>query len=718
MSEASQGAGLAVLAPAGRLAPRRPPAAAEPAPPGWGGFHAADLLVTAALRWRALLLAALVPALLGLGFALLASPRYAAEMVLLVQPTREAVGGTDVTGFGPNIVSIEILKVARAEQEILTSAEVLRDALERAGPGAILRERNATPGEGLDRAVRELGRALRVETEPGSNLLRVTLTLPDRARAVRGLEAVMAAYFDRRNALFTDEAYRLLLAEIDQVNTRLRDVDARIRQVRAEAGVLDLTQDIPLAAGRRQELLNREQQVRESRAANAAQLAAAERAQQSEPSRVFAFQDATNLRPNDESRNQLARLLQERARMAAQYAADWPALRELDRQIASLRQVIATEGRQALATTREVRNPNQELLAGRVLSLRLEGEALAGQARELERQRQEVEARGTALLAAEQRLRELGREREGLETILRQLATREAGARIGEEARRQGRPGVQVIQPPVAPLEGSSIRRIIALGGAVAGVALAGLLALVLTLTRGTAATPEEAARHLRLPALARFRHLRPYGVDLTPSEEVENLMSLLRDTRVDGRRPSVVQVLGTTPQDGRAELARALAVALAQREAGGVALVDLQGDGREHLLALGTPAVKGERGAAGELLMLATVLPRLFIAFEAARTDLADPRAGIEQVEALVRRLRASFETVILVAPDGADSYAARRLAAVVDANILVVRGERTKLREARAVRDAVLASGGALLGLAYTNHRPVLPRALADLA
>lgn len=712
LAEDPAGAGGALApAPAGPPAPRAAPPAEEPA--AWGGFQAMDLLVTAALRWRLLLLAAILPACLGIGLAMLAKPRFPATAMLLVQTARDASSAADITGIGPNVVSVEVLKVTRAEAEILASPEVLRAALRAAGPGAILPDQGATEGPDFDRAMEELGQALRWDTEPGSNLLRVTLTLPERDRALRGLEAILAAYFERRALLAGDDGARLLATELEQANARIRAVDERIRAMREGAGVLDIPQDIQLANARREELSQRENRAREALATARAQLAAAEQQLAGQPARVLAFSDTTNLRNNDDSRNQLNRLLAERAHMATQYAPDWPGLRDLDRRIATQRALVQQEGSTNFTTTREVRNPAQELLVNRAVTARLELETLAGQLVELTHQREEAERRGQALLAAEVALRDLQRERESLEGIARQLATREAALRIGEEARRQSRAGVQVIQPPNAPVNGQSLRRVIAAGGGVLGLGFAAALALLLTLTRRTAATVEEAVRALRLPALARFGPMPVGAAELGPNPQMEDLASLLGDTRVDGQRPAAIQLIGAAPGDGRAELARALAVTLAQREGGRIALVDLLGDGREHLAALGASPMVEERQP-GEVLMLPTVLPRLFVSFEAAESNLASPRASYERAAVYMERMRRVFETIIIIAPDEAESYALRRVAAVVDANLLVVRGERTALGRARRARDAVLGAGGALLGIAYTGFRPVLPRRL----
>ncbi len=692
-------------------APRLPPPAEAPA--AWGSFHPMDLLVTATLRWKLLLLAAVLPALAGIGLALLTTPRFPATAILLVQTARDASSAADITGIGPNTVSVEVLKVTRAEAEILGSPEVLRAALLSAGPGGILPDQRATVGPDFDRAVEELGEALRWETEPGSNLLRVTLTLPDRVRALRGLEAILAAYFDRRALLSGDDGARLLAAELELATGRIRTVDERIRVTRDGAGVLDIAQDIQLANARREELSQRENRAREALATARAQLAAAEQQLTGQPARVLAFSDTTNLRNNDDSRNQLNRLLMERAHMTTQYAPDWPGLRDLDRRIAAQRALVQQESSTNFTTTREMRNPAQELLSNRAVTARLELETVAGQLAEVTRQREEAERRGQRLLAAEVTLRDLQRQRESLEGIARQLATREAALRIGDEARRQSGAGVQVIQPPNAPVNGRSLRRVIAAGGIVLGLGLAAGLALLLTLTRRTAATVDEAVRALRVPALARFGTMPGGAAELRPNAQMEDLASLLGDARVDGVRPAAIQLVGAAKGDGRAELARALAVTLAQREGGFIALVDLLGDGREHLAALGSSPQVGERQP-GEILMLPTVLPRLFVSFEAAESNLASPRASFEVAAQYMHRMRRAFETIIIIAPDEPESYALRRVAAVVDANLLVVRGERTGMRRARRARDAVLGAGGALLGLAYTGFRQVLPRRL----
>lgn len=51
---------------------------------------------------------------LGVVAAALAPVRFTAESVLLVQATRENSGTPDLSGFGPSVITVEILKAARA----------------------------------------------------------------------------------------------------------------------------------------------------------------------------------------------------------------------------------------------------------------------------------------------------------------------------------------------------------------------------------------------------------------------------------------------------------------------------------------------------------------------------------------------------------------------------------------------------------------------------
>ena len=707
--------------------PYAPSAYGAPAP----GLSIPDVVVTAFLRWRLLLLALLLPVLLGILAALLSAPRYVAGTALAVQASRESTGTPDLSGFGANIQSVELLKVVRTEIEIMESDDTVRRALARIGPATLYPDlgapgwfglSSAPAGDVMSRASEAFRKDLRTGTDANSNLLRVSFTHPDRDLAIRALGALLEAYFEQRAVLFQDGSSRFLGAELTRYADELRDLETAIEGVKNERGILDVTQEIGFAGSRLDAILKREDDLRQQRAVTQAQLASARGMLNSTPARVFASQDRTNLSPNDDSRNTLLRLQQERERLAVQYAPGYPGLADLDRRIAAARAAIRETSQTTFATTREVRNPSVELLTTRVVSLQVEASALDQQLAELQQQRAQAEVRRASLLEGERILRDMQRRRDGLEAIYRQFTTRQAGTQVEEDARRQRNPNVQVLQQPTAPLAGTSLRRIFAAAGLLGGLMAASGTLLLLSLLRGSFATPGEAERGLTLPSLGAFGPLERAAEKLRDQEEVAEFASLLLDARVEqpvrGRagRPQVIQFVSASDDDGRDLLCRALAVELAMRRDRSTLLVDLQHDGRTHLAALGSQVMPVER-IEGHVLAFSTVIPQLWISYDARNSHLTDPRVAQSQTETLLAMLRREFDVVIVIGPDRSESYAMRRLTALVDANVMVVRGERTRGTAAREFRDWVLASGGVLLGLVFTGRRRIMPAAVARM-
>ena len=132
--------------------------------------------------------------------------------------------------------------------------------------------------------------------------------------------------------------------------------------------------------------------------------------------------------------------------------------------------------------------------------------------------------------------------------------------------------------------------------------------------------------------------------------------------------------------------------------------LVDLDGDGKRHFVELGDPEeppVPSDEG----ILAHETMVPRLWIAYQAQDSDLAKPHALETNVTRLAERLRQAFDVILVIGPAEMESYARRRLAVIVDGNILVVGQDRTRSEAANDMIDRVQASGGRFFGLFYTG-------------
>lgn len=641
-----------------------------------------DILTTIFLRKKLIGLAFAVPAAIAVAAAVVMPVKWSAEGLLLVQVSRESVGATDITGTGPTVVSVEMPKLVQSEVDMILSDVVLRRAVSSVPPGTFfpVAERRlfgllAAPPPSVPAMAQELRRALLVLSSNTSNLLRVSASLATPEQSVAALQAVLKAYMEHRQEIFSQADAELLTAETTRMADALHELDEQIAKLRAENRILDLAQDIQVAGSRIASVNGRIDALRERKAIVDSQLAAGRQQLAQYPSRVVAEQETTNLNPNDNTRNELSQLILERRRMAAQYQPGWPPLAELE----------------------------------------VEAASISEQMQALESQLQEAQNRASQLLNAEATLRDLGRRRDALEASYRQIAERGTGARIAEDAQRSRSPTVIVAQTPEAAARPRDIRPALVVAGFFGALVAAVAAAILLTLFRRSFADTQEAARGLSLPGLAAIPpDARLEGGETVPA--VTDLAAMLLDARAGGERLSLIQFVATGPQDGRSAVALAVSAEIARARHLRTLLVDLETDGRAFMTAMGSHPVHDAQDP-DKLLAFNTVIPNLWVAYNARASVLGDPQAGIERLRALLERLRRELDVVVLVAPAEAGSYAMRRLTAMVDANVLVLRADSTDKGIARAARNAVLATGGKLVGFVMSNERPVLPRFLAKL-
>ena len=714
------------LVPVTRYAPASaepyPPLPQAPPPDPSMSLSPRDILTTVFVRKKLMALAFAVPAVLAVTAAVLMPVKWSAEGLLLVQVSREGVGATDITGTGPTVVSVEMPKLIQSEVDMIISDVVLRRAVSSVPPGTFfpVSERRlfgllSPEPPSVPAMAQKLRSALLVLSSNTSNLLRLTASLDTPEQSVAALRAVLKAYMEHRQEVFAQTDSELLTAETTRMVDALHELDDQIVKIRAGNQILDLAQDIQVAGARIASVNGRIDALRERKAIVDAQLTAGQRQLAQYPSRIVAEQETTNLNPNDNMRNELSQLLVERRRMATQYQPSWPPLAELDTRIAALRQNIANSNRTRFETVKEIRNPAVNQLSLHMSSMEVEAASLSDQMQALETQLRDAQARASQLLQAEATLRDLTRRRDTLETSYRQIAERGTGARIAEDAQRSRSPTVIVAQQPEPAAKPRDIRPAIVVAGLFGAMVAAVSAAILLTLFRRSFATSEEASRGLSLPGLASI----PPHVKLEKGESippVTDLAAMLLDARTGGERLSLVQLVATGPEDGRSALALALSAEIARSRGLRTLLVDLETDGRAFMNALGSHPVH-ETQDPDKLLAFNTVIPTLWVAYNARASVLGDPQAGIDRLRMLLERLRRELDVVVIVAPGDAKDYAMRRLTAMVDANLLALRADGTDKGVARGARNAVLAAGGRLVGFVMSHERPVLPRFLARL-
>ena len=241
--------------------------------------------------------------------------------------------------------------------------------------------------------------------------------------------------------------------EVRRYAARLADIEADIQAVRRKFDVLDLTQDILLATNRLDGIVQRQNQVRERRVAVETEIVAVRANLASQPPEVLDFKETSNNTGNDEARNTLVRLMQERTHFATRYNGSWPGLRELDEKIGSLAAQIGAAAR--AFTFPNAGSHSRDGANNRLASLEVETQALGQQLVELDEQLRVADQRVRSLREADGQLHTLQLNRDVAEEICRAL--RQPGAVFNDDAIVERNANVRIGQPPTAPALGRSL---------------------------------------------------------------------------------------------------------------------------------------------------------------------------------------------------------------------------------------------------------------------
>jgi hypothetical protein len=122
----------------------------------------------------------------------------------------------------------------------------------------------------------------------------------------------------------------------------------------------------------------------------------------------------------------------------------------------------------------------------------------------------------------------------------------------------------------------------------------------------------------------------------------------------------------------------------------------------------MGLPA-----GSADNRLQIqTTAIPHLSVAINAADSELASSRTLLPRSRQVLNSLRTRFDMVLAIAPARAGDYAARRLATLVDANLLVLRADHSRAATADQLCEGLLSAGAAIFGAIFVGDRAYVPR------
>ena len=639
---------------------------------------------------------------LGLSAAALVRPNYVADTLMLVFIGPESAPAQDGAGLGTTVVSVDGLKVVQSEIQIIQTDQVIRAAIEKIGAATIY-PALAKPGWfgflAVGNAEAQLGAAmqkfrggdLRVESEAGSNLIRISFANPDREIAIRVVRGVLDAYLAKRRDVYASTNSSFLGREIERYRAHLARLEQDIQALRVRYDVLDLPQDIVLATNRLDGIIQRQNQLRERRVAVETELVAVRANLAQQKDTVLDFRETTNNTGNDEARNTLVRLEQERAHLTTQYRADWPGLLELYDKIATTKSQISSSGG-LYSSERSVKNPTVTMLNSRLASLEIEYPALGQQLNELEDQFRTADKRIKSLREAEGQLHTLQLYRDATENIYRQLSLRQPAAVFQDNVVDERNANLRVVQPPSAPILAQSMMASYVVGGLFFGLVLGIAASVVASMLRQVYITPTEAERDLAVPSLGEFATDVQKAAPADLQDDITNLAALLQEVIVGGRKLSSLQIIGVseknqeTAEREKAAMVRALGMELATGYELKTLILDLQGDGGAQAAALGQDDAEASTLVTSAMIrVVATRISALWVSVGAPQSIVGNRRAPIATSQLVFDSLTKQFGMVLVVASADTSNYALRRLAGMVDTNLLVLRAEQTRGLAAR---------------------------------
>lgn len=658
--------------------------------------------------------------LIGLLAAALTRTEYTADSLVLVLIGSESTSAQNSSGITPTVLSIDGLKAVQSEIQIATSDEVLRTAVNKVGAGVIypwlvqprlfglLPPRKPSTVEGL--AIERLRSDLRVESDAGSNVIRISLANPERAIAIQTVQAVLDAFLEQRRTIYANSNATFVGREIDRYRDLLAKLDTQIQDLRSHYDVLDMAQDVVLATNRLDGVVQRQNQVRERQVAVQTEIATIKSNLSGQPETVLDFRETTNNTGNDEARNTLVRLEQQRTHLINQYKPDWPGIAAVNQQIAAARDQMGPHEKNLYFSERQIRNPAIELLNNRLVSLEVENKALSEQLTELNQQYKQADNRVQSLRTADGQLHGLQLTRDVTESVYRQLAQRQPAAVFQDHVVDERNANLRVVQPSTAPIVGRNMALSYIIGGLVLGLLLGAAAVAIATLMREVYIMPSEVERNLLLPSLISLDSSTAKA-DRDYQPEIADLGSLLQEVTVDGRPLASLQVVGVSDEDDRVAIVRRLATELAVGHERSTLILDMESDGAEYASAVGTEDGSPKPAKTLPIHVVATRVPRLWVGRGSLESVFGDRRASVVQTRRILDELHEEFSLLLLVAPADLSGYAVRRLANMVDANIIIVRAERARRAVVTRLCDVIRSGGGNLLGFIFDGRKYYVP-------
>jgi len=653
---------------------------------------------------------------------------------------------------GDNIINSEV--------EVLQSLDLATQVVEAVGAGKILG--SGTTDTNKYRAAAVLQRNLKVEVPRHSNVLRIIYQNPNQEIVQPVLTQIIEAYLRKHVQIhrsiggFDD----VLTQQTDALRSQLAQTEQELRKAKTNLGVVPIEEAkktySETLAKIRQELFNTQAELAQQQAVFEEHQKLLPKKKETPTAQPEADVPGDKI---EEYRGIAARLDSFRKQeqgLLTQYTEENAMVRGIREQIASLEKTrLKLEAdypklaKLQLPFSKSAESAT-DLLAERA---RISIAALQTKIKVLNSQMEQLTAEAKAVNELEPAITELQRKKELEESKFRHFSTSLEQARFDETLSAGRNSNIGVAQAPSPAFRESrqlvQTLALIAVGGLVAGFALAFLIELVLD---RTVRRPIEVETRLRLPLFLTIPKMRRNGrlpLLAPPAQEADQPESgdagekpetsqksevapfhanglvsyyeALRDRLVTffevrnlTHKPKMIAVTGCAKGVGVTTIAAGLAASLSETGDGNVLLVDMTaGQGAAHPFFKGKPGLGLAEALGSGTRDNAMVQENLYAVAEGGKGSLL-PRVLPRRFSSLVPKLKASdYDYIIFDMPPVSQVSVTPRLAGFMDTVLLVIESEKTQSDAARRAA-AMLAESKANVSAVLNKNRRYVPQRL----
>lgn len=443
-----------------------------------------------------------VISVMGIAFAMTLQKKYTAEARLSVLVGEEYVYTPRVGAAGEG-ASPKQEQIVQSEVEIISSAQVIGRVIKAVGLNRLYDAKDLvvtsgpdTPEMKFNMGVEAMRKVLGASATPNTTVIKLSLANKDPQIAAEALNKLIDEYLHyRREVLFEDRSEGLSGQALEFSN-ELAVVQAGINQFLIDNNISDYEAERAsmqsLLASTRQELLMTISRRTEAEG----RFSSTNNSYSKEPGQIRLSFESDISKRKIELQQQLSELL-------TKYTEESQPVQDMRRRINALDEILDGPMGQSAGVVKTGPNPVRDSLATERAKTNAEVVALRDREAILMQQVANLEGRAMQIATIRPQYEELMRKKAVLEEQVRQFSTRELAANAQARLNASSNDNIRVIERPVIPTKGKSMKKFVALGAIMFAGFCALIAGLIRALSRKSFGTNGNIGKNLGLPILA-----------------------------------------------------------------------------------------------------------------------------------------------------------------------------------------------------------------------